>query len=487
MTLRPNFSGFLFSACLQFSAIAALAWTIDGTVVNEAGSAIAGANITTYNYGGFTTTSDANGKFFLSNDEEESIGRVASQGKLSVTRDGFFLNIANPAGGTFKVSLMDALGKVQQQQEFHSQNATIDLKKFAGQKVMILKVTSGSANENYILSRGALMKADAPLAYLSFMAEGYAPLAYQMTAEVENNVIITMKEKSDVPASSSSSVKPPSSSSSRAAFSSSSEDEVVNCTGKAYPAGNHNMTINGRTYIMHVPSAYKGTEPVPLVVDYHGIGGSGAGQLSGTNFKNQTDPEGVITLYPDGSTQGWSGMGPGWNVGPCCSAQDDVQFTRDMVKQVKSTVCIDPKRIYATGFSMGGGMTNHLACNAADLFAAFAPAAMDLNTVNSASCNPARPASIILFRSKNDNVCIYNGGDSGRGDGLNFLGAEKNFEFWANKNGCTGSPTTNAQGCREYSNCKDGVKVVFCVNQYAGHTYADGSIAWPFVKQYTLP
>jgi len=135
---------------------------------------------------------------------------------------------------------------------------------------------------------------------------------------------------------------------------------------------------------------------------------------------------------------------------------------------------------------MGGGMSNHVACNMSDVFTAVAPAAMDLNTVNSASCAPVRAVPIIMFRGTNDNVCRYQGGDSGFNDGLNFLGAEKNFAFWAEKNGCTGSPTTNKDGCQEYSNCKEGSRVVLCTKQGGGHDYGDASIGWPFLYSFEM-
>lgn len=297
----------------------------------------------------------------------------------------------------------------------------------------------------------------------------------------------SVKSSSSSAVSSSSSVE---SSSSSAKSSSSSVGEIVDCAGKTYQSGNHNMsvTVDGkkRTFIMHVPSSYKGDEPVPLVVDYHPIGGSGQGQLNGTTYKSQTDPEGVISLYPDGTSKP-GGMGPGWNVGPCCSDDDDVKFSREMIAAVEEIACIDKKRVYAAGFSMGGGMANHVACFMSDVFAAVAPAAMDLNTTNSAKCNPERPISIIMFRGTADNVCKYQGGDSGYGDGLNFLGAERNFRFWAEKNGCTGSPTKNSDGCDEYSNCKDGTKVVLCTKQGGGHEQGDANIGWPFLQQFTLP
>ena len=325
--------------------------------------------------------------------------------------------------------------------------------------------------------------------------DGYANFVYQMQAETETGVTIVMER----PASSSSTeVKPAESSSSQQveppkSSSSAGSDKpiVVDCSGKTAQSGKDEtvrLTVQGssgqRSFIMHVPSAYKGDKAVPLVIDYHPIGGSSEGQMNGTTYKSQTDPEGVISLYPQGTTKT---MGPGWNVGPCCSNDDDLEFTREMIKYVREKACIDPQRIYATGFSMGGGMSNHVACMMSDVFAAVAPAAMDLNRTNSAKCTKARPISVINFRGTADQVCKYQGGDSGYNDGLNFLGAEGTFKYWAEADGCTGAPTTNSDGCQEYSNCRDGVKVVLCTKQGGQHEQGDGRIGWPFLKQFTLP
>lgn len=497
MNLKPILGG-VFA-----TAIAASAWTIDGTVTNVGGTPLAGVDISSFNYAGIAAKTDNEGKFFINSGTGSIAGSFANTG-LSVKKEGFTLNFTNPRGGTFKVYLMDALGKMLLKQEFSSQNATVDYRKFSAQKFMILKVSFEKSSENYVLSHGALMKTEELLASLLFVYEGYQNYNYKMKAEIETGVKIVMEAATT--ASSSSVAAAVSSSSVAAAAESSSsqnatpapaetssskaEEVVVNCAGKTLSAGDQNLSVNvggkNRTFIMHVPSAYKGDKAVPLVVDYHPIGGSGAGQLSGTTYKAQTDGEGVISLYPDG-TGGKSMMGAGWNVGPCCSNDDDVEFSREMIKAVQEKACIDPKRIYATGFSMGGGMSNHVACNMADVYAAVAPAAMDLNTTNSASCNPPRPISIIMFRGTNDNVCRYQGGDSGFNDGLNFLGAEGNFKFWAEKNGCTGSPSKNSDGCDEYSSCKDGVKVVLCTKNGGGHEQGNGAVGWPFLKSFTMP
>ena len=279
----------------------------------------------------------------------------------------------------------------------------------------------------------------------------------------------------------------------------------MDCSGKTAKGGkdeNLSVTVDGkqRTFIMHVPSAYKGDKPVPMVVDYHAVTGNGQGQMNGTTYKAETDPEGVISLYPDGTKSAdASKMGPGWNVGPCCSDDDDIAFSRAMIKKVEEIACIDSKRIYATGFSMGGGMSNHVACFMSDVFAAVAPAGMDLNKDNSKDCKPVRPISIIMFRGTNDQTCRWQGGDSGFNDGMNFLGAEGNFKFWGEKNGCdVSSEIKNSDGCREYTGCKDGVRVVLCVDKNVGaggfmgggpdgHAQGDGKIGWPFLKEFSLP
>ena len=279
-------------------------------------------------------------------------------------------------------------------------------------------------------------------------------------------------------------------SSSSSSSSSSYKEVFFDCTGKTARSGKQTMTVMvdtvRRSFVMNVPAAYDGSKAVPLIVDYHAPGGSGAGAyaLDSAYYRPYTEPEGVITLYPDGTSGGtW---GPDWNVGPCCSHSDDTLFTRIMIDSVKARACIDTTRIYAKSFSHTG-MAHHVACFMSEIFAAVAPAAGDLNTTNSARCNPTRPISVIMFRGKKDNVVRYEGKDSGYGDGLNFLGAERNFLFWAEKNHCTDSATTNADGCREYSSCEGGTKVVLCADERGGHEPGDGAIGWPFLKQFRLP
>jgi len=491
------FKSMAFAGTVAALSSLSFAWSIDGVVSSKAGQPLSGVKISSFNYAGLETVSAADGKFALSYDDGVGLQML----KSVQAHVGFNHNVITISGikaQTLTVSVMDALGKVAFSRTLHNVFglATFDLNKTNARGAKYIRINADGNRDTYQLGKNVtLMKDGDPLPTLMFAKEGYNNFTYTMKSFTESNVQITMdvasaqQSSSSQAIASSSSAKPESSA---ASSSSAKIEEVINCTGKTYQAGDHKMSVNvdgkNRTFIMHVPSAYKGDKPVPLVVDYHPVMGSGQGQLSGTTYKAQTDPEGVISLYPDGTKSADSRkMGPGWNVGPCCSDDDDVKFSREMIKSVEEKVCIDKKRVYATGFSMGGGMSNHVACFMSDVYAAVAPAGMDLNKTNSATCNPERPISIIMFRGTNDNVCRYQGGDSGFNDGLNFLGAEGNFQFWAQKNGCTGSPSKNSNGCNEYSNCKDGTKVVLCTKQGGGHEQGDGKVGWPFLKSFTLP
>jgi polyhydroxybutyrate depolymerase len=242
-----------------------------------------------------------------------------------------------------------------------------------------------------------------------------------------------------------------------------------------------------RTYVLHVPAAYDGARPVPLVLDFHGIGQSGAKERASSPYPAALDPAGVIMAFPDGLH---GPAGAAWNVGPCCvSNVDDVGFARALVAQVSGLACIEPTRVYAVGLLTGGGMAHYLACQAADVFAAVAPAAFDLLAENVAECVPARPITVISFRGTADPRVPYDGGPSSLVPGLpiTFLGAQGTFEKWAAINHCVGPASSpDADGCSAYSGCGGGVEVILCTKQGGGEDPGDPSIAWPVLDRHTL-
>ena len=191
--------------------------------------------------------------------------------------------------------------------------------------------------------------------------------------------------------------------------------------------------------------------------------------------------------FPDG-TQG--PLGNNWNLGPCCVADvDDLAFARALVTDIERIACIDPDRVYAVGVLAGGGMAYHLACQAADVFAAVAPAAADLLEETVDDCRPSRPITVVSFRGTDSTRVPYEGGASSLITEMpvTFLGAEATFERWAQIDGCTGSPSAeDSNGCSSYSTCSGGVEVILCRKQGGQEEPGDANIAWPVLKRHPL-
>jgi len=253
---------------------------------------------------------------------------------------------------------------------------------------------------------------------------------------------------------------------------------------------NYTLMINDmpRTFILHVPAGYSG-EAMPLVVDFHPLGQSKEFERGNSGYRQLSESEGFIVAWPQGIQNAW-------NVGPCCTESreiHDVEFARALVADVSKRVCVDPKRVYATGYSMGGGLSHYLACHAADVFATVAPSAFDLFEENSPQCQPARPISVISFRGTLDPIAPFNGGPSSpptmgyRLPDVHFLGAQATFKRWAELDGCTGEPSDSGSGCKTYTSCKDGVEVTLCVAQGGSHVTGDAKRGWATMKQHPMP
>jgi polyhydroxybutyrate depolymerase len=263
------------------------------------------------------------------------------------------------------------------------------------------------------------------------------------------------------------------------------------CPATALAAGDSNQMITigsmTRRYIRHVPPGYDGKKPVPLLIDWHPLTQTGQYQRGASGYAAVADREGFIALYPDG-------IDNAWNIGPCCTQSrmvDDLGFAKAMVTKLESEGCIDPKRIYSAGYSMGGGMTHYLGCNAADIFAAISPAAFDLLEENEEPCKPARPISVLAFRGTADPIVPYAGGESSPPvayplDPIHFLGAEGTFKKWSMLNMCTGTPETSG-ACQTYKQCAGGVETTLCTKQGGGHDTGDAEMGWAAMKRFTLP
>lgn len=288
----------------------------------------------------------------------------------------------------------------------------------------------------------------------------------------------------------------------------------VSCPASVLKSGDSNQTVQvgtlNRSYVLHIPTGYTGNKPLPVVIDFHPLGGTGAQWEGSSGWKSKADSAGFIVAYPNSYNSNNS-----WNVGMCCQdAQqnqiDDVAFTKAMIQQIEAVACVDSKRVYATGCSNGGGMTYKAACDLADMIAAAAP--VDFRCVYGGStsspscegCKPSRPISITHFDNTGDTQLVpYNGGltsfpaDCPHGQtctGMGFPSAQDNFKTWQQLDMCTGSPSalSGHAACQTNGSCQDSAQVTMCVQQGGSHcgNYASlgiVDIAWEMFQKQALP
>jgi polyhydroxybutyrate depolymerase len=236
-----------------------------------------------------------------------------------------------------------------------------------------------------------------------------------------------------------------------------------------------------RDSVLHVPPSYDPAQGAMLVINYHGFSSNGPEQVLLTGMNAAADAKGFIVAYPDG-------VGNGWNAGSCCSelqppGVDDVQFTKDLLSLIESEYCVDPKRIFATGFSNGGFMSHMLGCEMADTFAAIAPVSGVLG-IPPTSCLPSRPVPVLDIHGTADPVVPYDGGPALKLlPPIQFASVDATVGFWRSANSCLSPAVVDyANGdatCLRWGDCNGGVEVELCTLVGDGHQWPDSTIVVP--------
>ncbi|WP_257210739.1 alpha/beta hydrolase family esterase [Actinomyces ruminis] len=229
---------------------------------------------------------------------------------------------------------------------------------------------------------------------------------------------------------------------------------VSSCSRMATGTQTVEVVLADETYPVrvHVPEDADATTPLALVLDLHGSNSNGTSQaeISGLDAVADADAEGFIVAeptaaialdtddpLPDGNWA-WNVPGVPTTAGeyPAEDARDDVAFLTAVIETLTEQACVDPARVYATGYSGGGRMASALACARPDLIAAIAPVAGlragraaedDTATIDSSSCTPTQPVSVLTFHGTDDAVNPYDGNDDARWG----YGVEAAVSAWA--------------------------------------------------------
>ena len=106
---------------------------------------------------------------------------------------------------------------------------------------------------------------------------------------------------------------------------------------------------------------------MPVVFDIHGYLQPGFMQAAWSGMSAHGARHGFAVITPETHV-----MPPKWDIG---EGGQDVAYLSALLTHVEKALCVDKRRVYITGLSMGAFTTSSLACQMADRFAAAAPVA----------------------------------------------------------------------------------------------------------------
>jgi polyhydroxybutyrate depolymerase len=256
--------------------------------------------------------------------------------------------------------------------------------------------------------------------------------------------------------------------------------------GSTPVAGTTTETLNvagtPRQYRLAVPSEPSGKRPLPLLLNFHGANSNDEAQAVYSQLEEKGPARGFVVVTPN------AGVPPVWD-DPATrpgrtyleASDANLAFTTALIDYAKGRLCIDARRIYATGFSNGAGMSAYLGCELSRQLAAIGP----VSGVNLASpCPRGRPISVIAFHGTEDRSVTFAGGVSAQGrPGVELPPVESAVDVWAQRAACRSKPARQSIGAEvqrlAYRGCRGGTGVELYAVTGGGHTWPGTSIDVP--------
>jgi polyhydroxybutyrate depolymerase len=237
----------------------------------------------------------------------------------------------------------------------------------------------------------------------------------------------------------------------------------------------------GRSYSLYVPPSYDPSEPTALVLALHGRPHNGYGFAYLLDMNAVAQRENFIVAYPDGLESSWNYVAgiPGY-----ANYHDtgglDVAFLVNLAEDLSQVLNIDPNRRYLTGFSNGGFMTQRVACEAGDYFAAFGILGATFFPGFAGLClgNEISPVPLIFLHGTKDPSIPWAG--IRQGQTIISTSVPDTLSFWAAHDGCSPEnaivselPATSADtriDLFEFKGCENETEIILYAIINGGHT-----------------
>lgn len=196
-----------------------------------------------------------------------------------------------------------------------------------------------------------------------------------------------------------------------------------------------------REFSVYLPASYDKHHPTAMFMSFHGRDTNTGEHAMISHFNDSRVNSDMIAVFPQAIDCLWQGT-------PHAKKDvSDKQFASDIIDHMRENYCIDNRRIYATGFDIGGGFVDSLACSPhhGGDFAAFSMVSPALFTEADGSwCKPERPLPILEIHGADDEVNCYDGGKT---EDVPYISIPDFLKKWAERDGCNKTPDT----CTKYN------------------------------------
>lgn len=159
--------------------------------------------------------------------------------------------------------------------------------------------------------------------------------------------------------------------------------------------------LGDRSYHVREPEDWNGTDPLPVLLHFHGWGRQGTLIVRHQRISGATRRRGVLLVAPNG-------LNGSWNFRSSESA--DIAFARAVLDDVRARYPVRDDQIFVSGYSWGSNMAWRFACAAGDEIAALLAIS---GTLPHTTLCPEAPREVRQVYGLNDQVLPFPFGPGG--------------------------------------------------------------------------
>jgi polyhydroxybutyrate depolymerase len=234
-----------------------------------------------------------------------------------------------------------------------------------------------------------------------------------------------------------------------------------------------------RTFIVHLPPGHTKTRQYPLVFVLHGGTGNSKQIMEYTGVNSVADTADFIVCYPQGFQDCWADARGVTEAS--LSGIDDVGFFSALIDSMIIWYNVHPYKVFSSGISNGGFMTQTLLCHLPEKIAAGCVVAAGAIDSVLGFCKGACKKPVIFIHGTDDNYVPFNGGQVVDGRGY-CMSADSSLFQASVLNRCAGPlqeeslPNINRRDRstvtkKFYMNCSGQNEVLLYQINNGGHTW----------------